>query len=251
MTDNGEDRHRKTQSGMAMMRPAAQVMSSLDMKCSSSALQMISILAEEYLTHLSTELHRITSLRRRTRPGIKDLAFLFTEEGIYTSDLEDEYDRSEFISQPPAVIAEEDQDEMKKLQAWAEQEKELARLVPSRRKKEETAYIPGWMPPLPADHTYRNTGIYAERVTQPRDVRERILEEGKVVEEALRKLGRAGEDTVDVVLLDQDDSDSEEQDEKTKEQKSSKRFDIVAYAQTRRKKAPNPIILHIGKKAKT
>ncbi|KAK9372926.1 transcription factor TFIID complex subunit 8 C-term-domain-containing protein [Lipomyces chichibuensis] len=245
------------QAGELLVRPVAVDLQALDIRCSGDALQYLSVIAEEYFLRLLTRLHKITMIQRRSKPGIRDLALLFTEEGIFTSDLEEEYFRTQFIFQepPPAPTlqgngrsAEDGMPTMK----WIEQQKELAALVPSTRTQADTAYIPGWMPPLPADHTYRSTPIFANRTTSPRDVRERILEEGRVVEEALRKLGsgNAGEGSdAEVRLLEDNDEDNGSAGD-LQGQGNLKGFDIVAFATARKKRSINPIILHIGKKAK-
>ncbi|KAK9366066.1 transcription factor TFIID complex subunit 8 C-term-domain-containing protein [Lipomyces kononenkoae] len=246
------------QAGEMLVRPVAVHLQALEIRCSRDALQYLSVIAEEYMLRLLTKLQKITMIQRRNTPGIRDLALLLTEEGIFTWDLEEEYFRTQFMFQePPAAAAlrlEENgvraHDGMPTAQ-WIEQQKELATLVPSTRTRAETAYIPEWMPPLPADHTYRSTPIFGNRTTSPRDVRERILEEGKVVEEALRKLGsgntgEGGGDTEVNSLLEYNEEDSGEQ----QERENVKRFDIVAFASARKKKSINPIILHIGKKTK-
>ncbi|KAK9240456.1 transcription factor TFIID complex subunit 8 C-term-domain-containing protein [Lipomyces kononenkoae] len=244
------------QAGEQLVRPIAVHLQALEIRCSSDSLQYLSVIAEEYMLRLLTKLHKITMIQRRSKPSIRDLALLFTEEGIFTWELEEEYFRTQFRFQepPPSASRLEENggqvgDRMPSAQ-WIESQKELAALVPSTRTKGETAYIPEWMPPLPADHTYRSTPIFANRTTSPRDVRERILEEGKVVEEALRKLGTGntgeGGDTEVTSLLEDNEEDSGDQ----QEGETMKRFDIVAFASAKKRKSINPIILHIGKKTK-
>ncbi|KAK9246833.1 transcription factor TFIID complex subunit 8 C-term-domain-containing protein [Lipomyces tetrasporus] len=251
------DNQDREQAGAFLLRPVAVELQALEIPCSSEALQYLSVIAEEYFMRLLTKLHKIAMIQRRSKPGIRDLALLFTEDGIFTSDLEEEYFRTQFIFQeplpPPAPQANgtSAEDEMQTAQI-AEQQKELAALVVSTRTAAEIAYIPEWMPPLPADHTYRSTPIFANRTTSPRDVRERMLEEGRVIEEALRKLGGAtagGIGDGEVKLIEGD----EEETGRGSDQEGRARlkgFDIVALANARRKRAINPIILHIGKKTK-
>ena len=50
------------------------------------------------------------------------------------------------------------------------------------------SYIPRHFPDLPDKHTYQATPDYASREQDPRKVRERATEEGRLAEEALRKL---------------------------------------------------------------
>lgn len=216
--------------------------------------------------HLLTRLHNIAMIQRRNLPGVHDVAFLMTEEGIHTSDLEDEYIRSQFIFQPSpnTEYANSNTDQvatdansnpsLQEIDVWNKQQQELALIAPTTRNKEDMAYIPSWMPPLPADHTYRSTAVYSDRTTNPKDIREKILEEGRVVEQALRKLGAMSQgastasQTNDLLMLL--DEGEDQLTTNTTAKTNAKMFDIVALAASRRKKAINPIILHIGKKGK-
>ena len=47
------------------------------------------------------------------------------------------------------------------------------------------------LPPLPSAHTYKDTAVYAQRETDSRKLRELATEEGKLGEQALRKLAGA------------------------------------------------------------
>lgn len=54
------------------------------------------------------------------------------------------------------------------------------------------AYVPNHFPELPSKHTYKATPEYAEHEQDPRKVREKATEEGRLGEEALRRLVGAG-----------------------------------------------------------
>ncbi|KAK9462985.1 uncharacterized protein V1516DRAFT_684361 [Lipomyces oligophaga] len=239
-----------------ILRPTAQLLESLDVSCTNGALNMIGLLAEQYMAHLIEELHRIAAIQRRTKPNLHDIAFLFTEEGIHTGELELEIERSKragLRSMPVVFTSQSGIDEpssAEQFEEWNNQQKHLTLVTPTARSATELQYIPSWLPPLPADHTYRATPNYTKRETSPRAVRERILEEGRVVEEALRRLGGLGnvsDNSKYQALL----NDAEQQlAAEARRLNNKKRFDIVALAQTRKKKAIHPIILHIGKKGK-
>ena len=53
-------------------------------------------------------------------------------------------------------------------------------------------YIPKHFPEYPSKHTYKATAEYPDREQDPRKVRERATEEGRLGEEALRRLVSAG-----------------------------------------------------------
>ena len=54
------------------------------------------------------------------------------------------------------------------------------------------SYVPKHFPDYPSKHTYRSTSEFPEREIDPRQVRERATEEGRLGEEALRRLVGAG-----------------------------------------------------------
>ncbi|KMP05794.1 hypothetical protein CIHG_04965 [Coccidioides immitis H538.4] len=61
--------------------------------------------------------------------------------------------------------------------------------------KRTYSYIPKHFPKFPSKHTYQDTHVYTERETDPRKIRERATEEGRLGEEALRKLTHAAKES--------------------------------------------------------
>ena len=57
--------------------------------------------------------------------------------------------------------------------------------------KRKDHYIPSHLPPFPSQHTYKDTPVFPIREIDPRRIRELATEEGKLGEEALRKLAGA------------------------------------------------------------
>jgi len=57
--------------------------------------------------------------------------------------------------------------------------------------KKKDRYIPSHLPPFPSQHTYKDTPVFPDREVDPRRIRELATEEGKLGEEALRKLAGA------------------------------------------------------------
>ncbi|EMC92393.1 hypothetical protein BAUCODRAFT_38446 [Baudoinia panamericana UAMH 10762] len=52
-------------------------------------------------------------------------------------------------------------------------------------------YIPKHFPPLPPQHSWKQTPVFPERETDPRKMREKATEEGMLAEQALRRLATA------------------------------------------------------------
>ena len=70
----------------------------------------------------------------------------------------------------------------------------------SKQSERREPWIPANFPPLPSPHTYRYTPVAPTRVNDPRRIRELVAEEGKLGEQALRKLAGAkpGEGKLDL-----------------------------------------------------
>lgn len=62
----------------------------------------------------------------------------------------------------------------------------IKRLLPN--KFDRRPHMPSWMPPFPPEHTFRETPYHPNRVTNPRILREMIVKEGQLAEQALRRL---------------------------------------------------------------
>lgn len=61
--------------------------------------------------------------------------------------------------------------------------------------KQAKAFVPKHFPNFPSKHTYKATAEFPDRESDPRKVRERATEEGRLGEEALRRLVGASSDT--------------------------------------------------------
>lgn len=73
------------------------------------------------------------------------------------------------------------------------------------------AHIPGWMPAFPPEHTFRATPYHPNRVTNPRVLREMIVKEGQLAEQALRRLtGVVKVDDNAELVEDQDEDEDKE-----------------------------------------
>src|SRR5271168_2759052 len=76
-----------------------------------------------------------------------------------------------------------------------------------RADKRKDRYIPSHLPPFPSQHTYKDTPVFPAREVDPRRVRELATEEGKLGEEALRKLAGAvkAENTINAAQTAEED----------------------------------------------
>lgn len=60
--------------------------------------------------------------------------------------------------------------------------------------KKPDFYVPQHFPPFPSTHTYKATPVFPEREIDSRRIRERAMEEGRLGEQALRRLMGAASD---------------------------------------------------------
>lgn len=64
-----------------------------------------------------------------------------------------------------------------------------------------TPYIPQHFPPIPSKHTYKATPKFTDREQDPKTIREQATEEGRLGEEALRRLVGLGSATDSVMTF--------------------------------------------------
>lgn len=88
-------------------------------------------------------------------------------------------------SQIPLQTISADDDEQHQLQF-------LGALLNGAQEQQIKRFVPKHFPDLPSKHTYKATPEYPKREQDPRKVRERATEEGRLGEEALRRLVGAG-----------------------------------------------------------
>lgn len=193
-------------------RAVAALLDSRKVSVTHSAFDHLIIIAEEYLCGLIEELKKSARIQRRTTPSISDALVLLRLSGLHLSLLDEECEKEREM---PTILPE----------AWTEIElsmlppvdhdstdlfltargSDVASLVPSQ--KQRGGHIPKWMPPFPPDHTFMTTPSLPERVTDPRALREMIVQEGQLAEHALRRL--TGVIKVDETAHDDDADDVE------------------------------------------
>lgn len=169
-------------------RCVAAIVGSHEIVASEDAFSEICALAEVYMDTLFGKLHQLTQIQRRSQPSIADVALLLRFTGISLSELEDERKLGsarmlDSLNSLRLNADEEPPDELEKLMV---EDPELRKIVPSRAQR--GSYVPAWMPAFPPDHTFKATPQYPERVSDPRRLRELIVEEGRLAESALQRL---------------------------------------------------------------
>ena len=80
-------------------------------------------------------------------------------------------------------------------------------LGPDLVAQKRPSFIPSTLPLLPSKHTYRDTAIYPSRETDARRIRELATSEGKLGEEALRKLTSVNTHSISTYDIEPPDAD--------------------------------------------
>lgn len=155
--------------------------------------------SEQYLSGLTDHLARLSSMQRRQKPSIEDLALMLFMNDINVVDLEKEAQMTPQMEESQPVNSlnslhfdpEEAPLEPQSLPFFEHHQQ----LVPSSRQR--PASIPEWMPPLPPNHTYMHTPSHSSTVRDLRHVRLQLVDEGRLAERALqRMLGDKGSASV-------------------------------------------------------
>lgn len=192
----------------------AAILGSQGINLTREAYEYICMLAEEHLLELCTRLHKVSGIQRRRCPSIADVAMLLRFTGIRIHDLEQQMHLSshyiDLLNQLQLDPTEEPVLEAAK-PFFDVPKHSLNKLVPNRKTPGE--HVPSWLPSYPPDHTFMATPQYTDRITDPRQLREKIVEEGRLAEAALRRLTetvRVGDENL---LEDEDDEMREEEEE--------------------------------------
>lgn len=81
-------------------------------------------------------------------------------------------------------------------------------LGPELSAQSRPSFIPSTLPALPSKHTYRDTAVYPVRETDARRIRELATSEGKLGEEALRKLTSVNTQSISTFEIQPPEADS-------------------------------------------
>lgn len=175
-----------------------------DVAMSQFAFENLVQLVGENLSFMLTTLHRFVDIQRRREISKKDLLLLLKGYDLSNSELMRELESSQYIvSNHPEEVKEiaQKSKELKGKLLKPMTEKELLNsahsefffkdmdildLVPPTNKNNQ--YIPKWLPEFPPDHTYRFTSQYNKPVVDERQLRRKLVEEGKQSERALVNL---------------------------------------------------------------
>lgn len=194
----------------------AALIGSKEINITHEALAYITMLAELHLDQLIKRMHKLCNIQRRQEPSLSDIRLTMDSVGLKIHELEEQrglhskyidalnHLQLDFKSEPLG------RDE----EAFFNTSNEhVKKLVPSRKQPGE--HVPNWMPAYPPDHTFMATPVYSERVTDPRALREKLVEEGRLAEDALRRI--TGKIKLKDDLAEDEDEEEEEKDDKEQE----------------------------------
>ncbi|CAN6647439.1 hypothetical protein TRVA0_022S01332 [Trichomonascus vanleenenianus] len=185
-------------------RSIAAILGSLGFRTDADTYEYISILAEAFLVDTATDLHKITRVQRRALPALTDVALLLKEDHIQLHDLERHIGlKSRFTDALDNLRFNPEEEPVPEgAQVFFHEVSTTKRLMPPTKHLDA---VPSWMPEFPPDHTFMATPQYASRITDPRQLREKVVEEGRLAEAALRRL--TGIVKVDEALAEDEDEE--------------------------------------------
>lgn len=175
-------------------------------------IDQLSNLAVEYFSSIVASLHKLTEVQRHSKPGITDLELCLDQYHVTPSDLHLEYERCKLI--PKRLIKSRNTIHSQIKQCLddfysesyelakddpssvfhSNEQYEIAALVPHQRKRPD--YIPSYLPSLPPDYTYQNTGSYMKTYTELKQIKLKLVEESRLNEKSLYKLINDGRDVL-------------------------------------------------------
>lgn len=146
-------------------------------------------------------LHGLANIQRRSEISFKDIELFLQGTGIKTSSLFWHYEVSEYIKDkfaPHYASLMKRSNEME--QKWHKpisdeellsskysefffKDVDILNLVPPTNTS--NAYVPKWLPEFPPDHTYRFTSLYNRPVSDEREMKRKLFQEGQLSEAAL------------------------------------------------------------------
>ncbi|KAH0562395.1 hypothetical protein GP486_002918 [Trichoglossum hirsutum] len=148
------------------------------------ALQAFRVHVEEYMMHQLSNISLSMTSSRRSQPIPQDFAFALWKEKLPLSCLGPHLQSL----LPPSIS-------QRSLPTPPPEDPPTLPLSPilgpdlsGALDKQKALYIPIHFPSLPGKHTYKATPEFTERERDPRKVRERATEEGRLGEDALRRL---------------------------------------------------------------
>ncbi|GMM58541.1 Taf8 protein [Maudiozyma humilis] len=181
-----------------------------DATISAPAFSLLSLLAEQQLSALAAELHRLAALQRRQQPAPADLALLLRGFQLCPADLEVALQQQQYTRAHHPAAAEALDTETARATATllAAQHDPQLNATPFQRVEQEqqaalqetnpgtgAPHIPAWLPAFPPGHTYLHTPQYNAPPADAAEIRVRAVAEGKQGADALGALLRRGTGT--------------------------------------------------------
>ena len=141
------------------------------------------------MLHFCADVRRSMTASRRTAPIAPDFETAFHSLSVpYPSDQLERYKTAPPINTPllPTPPPEDPFHNIREIPL-----RMLGPGLDASEERKHEPWIPSHLPAFPSKHTYKDTPVLSERVTDPRRIRELATQEGKLGEEALRKLAGA------------------------------------------------------------
>ncbi|EMG49420.1 hypothetical protein G210_5833 [Candida maltosa Xu316] len=157
-------------------------------------LDQLTELTLQFIHDLSTDLASYTRIQRRHQPSLSDTKLLLKLNNIHPSDLIDEIESSKKFPYRKELAEtlkkskdrKEEEEPLKDESRPFFEKSAITELVPRMNVKPN--YIPSYLPDLPPDYTYQSTPEYMETLSDLKQLRVKLVEESRMTEQSLYKL---------------------------------------------------------------
>lgn len=186
-----------------------------------SALEGITDLAAQYMGLIIDSLHEYTEIQRRHKPSKTDVCLLLKQGYFTLADVVDQHNRCQRINGKYAKLLTELNNQARSFTDTQDGEPskndpmyvfmhETTSIV---RPEKRLSFIPKWMPSFPPEYTYKATPTYSKCITSARELRSKLIVEGRLGEKALHHItevegGSDSEKSVEM-SISESESDSE------------------------------------------
>ncbi|KAI1909947.1 hypothetical protein LOZ65_006449 [Ophidiomyces ophidiicola] len=146
---------------------------------------------EEYMLHFLAYIRVSMASCRRTQPIPQDFEHALAQHSVSLDSLHAHVKRQRKPKQPPTLLPTPPPETIPPIKNYTFMGPELD----STTDVHSYSYIPKHFPKFPGRHTYCETPVYPARETDPKKIRERATEEGRLGENALKKLAPPVQDS--------------------------------------------------------